>query len=196
MLANLLLKEPKTNLTLISGKSKKFPEVFVGTNCNSPIGKCFIAWTISDNSNVLICFLAFTENPNNLITSQSDLKKLLPDACFKEDHKEAVKLISKIFAKEDKTQIQLLIKGTEFQEKIWHALTEIGFGKVICYEELAERIGNKNSTRAVASAVARNNISYLIPCHRVIRKSGEINKYRWGLETKKKLLDWETKALQ
>lgn len=190
------MKELKPNLTLISGKSKKFPEAFVGTNCNTPVGKCFIAWAISDNSNVLICFLAFTENPNNLITAQSDLKRLLPDVCFKEDHKEAVKLISKIFDKEAKTQIQLLIKGTAFQEKIWHALTEIDFGKAICYEELAERIGSKNSTRAVASAVARNNISYLIPCHRVIRKSGEINKYRWGQEIKKKLLDWETKALQ
>ncbi len=168
----------------------------MGTNCNSPIGKCFIAWTISDNFNVLICFLAFTEDPTNLIAANSALKKLLPDACFKENHEEAVKLITKIFAKEDKTQIQLLIKGTEFQEKIWHALTEIGFGKSICYEELAERIGNMNSTRAVASAVARNNISYLIPCHRVIRKSGEINKYRWGQEIKKKLLAWETKALQ
>jgi len=196
MLAKLSLKEPKTNLTLISGKNKNFSEVFVGTNCNSPVGKCFIAWAISDNSNILICFLAFTENSSNLITAQSDLKKLLPDACFKENHEEAVKLISKIFAKEDKTQIQLLIKGTEFQEKIWYALTEIDFGKAICYEELAERIGNKNSTRAVASAVARNNISYLIPCHRVIRKSGKINKYRWGQEIKKKLLDWETKAVQ
>lgn len=181
---------------LISGKSKNFPEVFVGTNCNSPVGKCFIAWTISDNSRVLICFLAFTENSNNLITANSALKKLLPDACFKENHEEAVKLVSKIFAKEENPQVQLLIKGTEFQEKIWQALTEIDFGKAICYEELAERIGNKHSTRAVASAVARNNISYLIPCHRVIRKSGEINKYRWGLETKKKLLNWESREAQ
>lgn len=190
------MKESKTNLALISGKNKNFSEVFVSTNCNSPVGKCFIAWITPDASSILICFLAFTENPNNLITAQSDLRKLLPNACFKENHEEAVKLISKIFAKEEKPQIQLLIKGTEFQEKIWHALTEIDFGKTICYEELAECIGNKNSTRAVASAVARNNISYLIPCHRVIRKSGEINKYRWGQEIKKKLFDWETKAVQ
>ena len=111
---------------LISGKSKNFSEVFVGTNCNSPVGKCFIAWAISDNSRVLICFLAFTEDTTNLITANSALKKLLPDTCFKESNKEAVKLISKIFDKEDKTQIQLLIKGTEFQEikidKMWQLL--------------------------------------------------------------------------
>lgn len=105
MLANLSLKEREPNLVLISGKSKNFSEVFVGTNCNSPVGKCFIAWAISDNSRVLICFLAFTEDTTNLITANSALKKLLPDTCFKENNKEAVKLISKIFDKEDKTQI-------------------------------------------------------------------------------------------
>lgn len=190
------MKELKTNLRLILGNNKIFSEVFVGTNCNTPVGKAFIAWITSDASSVLICFLAFTAAPNSLITAQSDLKKLLPYACFKENNKEAAKLISKIFNEEDKTKIQLLVKGTEFQRQTWHALTEINFGKVICYEELAERLGNKNSIRAVASAVARNNISYLIPCHRVIRKSGKINGYRWGQEIKKKLLDWESKIIQ
>lgn len=105
-------------------------------------------------------------------------------------------MISEIFESTKETnskQIHLLIKGSKFQEKIWRALTQINFGTVIYYEDLAKLIGGKNFTRAAASAVAKNNISYLIPCHRVVSKSGAI-KYRWGSDFKKKLLDWETQA--
>lgn len=82
----------------------------MSANCNKPLGKCFIAWTTSDTASVLIYFLAFTEDPTNLIAVNSALKQASGRSCFKENNKEAVKLISKILDKEDKTQVQLLIK--------------------------------------------------------------------------------------
>jgi AraC family transcriptional regulator of adaptative response/methylated-DNA-[protein]-cysteine methyltransferase len=81
----------------------------------------------------------------------------------------------------------LIVSGTDFQIKVWNELLNIQSGNPISYESLASTLGGSNC----ASAVARNNISYLIPCHRVIRKSGEINKYRWGAEYKKRLLTYE-----
>ena len=182
---------------LISGKGNdKVLNPFIGL-APSPVGNCFIAWDIGVYGNdQLICFLAFIEDTKGLMTAKTDLARLLPDCSFREDNKEAKNLIARIFDKQDKSQIKLLIKGTEFQEKVWKALTQIDFGATISYQELAELIGSKNSTRAVASAVAKNNISYLIPCHRIIRKSGDINKYRWGVLCKKKLIDWESEVLK
>jgi AraC family transcriptional regulator of adaptative response/methylated-DNA-[protein]-cysteine methyltransferase len=200
MLTKLSSKELKPNLTFISGKDNdNFSTIFIGT-APSPVGDCFIAWHTDgyNNNDQLICFLAFIEDAKQkqLITAKTDLARLLPACSFQENDKEAKNLISKIFDKPENGQIKLLVKGTEFQEKVWKALAQIDFGAIISYQELAELIGSKNSTRAVASAVAKNNISYLIPCHRIIRKSGYINKYRWGVLCKKKLIDWESEVLK
>ena len=72
--------------------------------------------------------------------------------------------------------------------KVWEALLTIPSGEVCSYQQLAESMGSPSSTRAVASAIARNNIAYLIPCHRVIRGTGEFSQYRWGAERKQAML--------
>ncbi len=88
--------------------------------------------------------------------------------------------------------LRLLLAGTNFQIKVWDALLRIPPGSVCTYEDIALRIGQPSAARAVGGAVGSNAIAYLIPCHRVIRKSGVIRDYRWGSTRKKALLTWES----
>ncbi|MES2985843.1 MAG: methylated-DNA--[protein]-cysteine S-methyltransferase [Patescibacteria group bacterium] len=81
--------------------------------------------------------------------------------------------------------------GTPFQKKVWNALLKIKKGEVKTYAQVAEMIGMPTAVRAVASAIAKNNIAILIPCHRVVRSDGTLGEYRWGKELKKKLLQSE-----
>jgi AraC family transcriptional regulator of adaptative response/methylated-DNA-[protein]-cysteine methyltransferase len=87
---------------------------------------------------------------------------------------------------------RLFIRGTNFQIKVWEALLQIPEGMVLAYEDIAAKIGSPKAVRAVGSAVARNPISYLIPCHRVIRKIGDFGNYQGGPARKKVLLAWES----
>ena len=87
--------------------------------------------------------------------------------------------------------LHLVLKGTNFQIKVWEALLDIPTGYMLSYLDIADRIGNPRAVRAVAGAVANNPISYVIPCHRVIRNMGVIHQYRWGAARKKAILGWE-----
>lgn len=88
-------------------------------------------------------------------------------------------------------KVNLLLRGTNFQIKVWEALVRVPEGTLIAYSELASRMGIPSSTRAVASAVGANPIAYLIPCHRVLRASGELGGYRWGADRKAVMLERE-----
>ena len=85
----------------------------------------------------------------------------------------------------------LVIQGTEFQKKVWQALCTIPVGAAASYQSLAIQLGFPRAARAVANAVAQNFIAWLIPCHRVVRKDGEIGGYRWGVQNKIALLKRE-----
>jgi AraC family transcriptional regulator, regulatory protein of adaptative response / methylated-DNA-[protein]-cysteine methyltransferase len=87
---------------------------------------------------------------------------------------------------------QLLLKGTNFQVKVWSALLRVPPGRVVSYLDLAGAIGQPGATRAVAGALARNPIGYLVPCHRVIRATGALGDYRWGRTRRRALLAWES----
>jgi AraC family transcriptional regulator, regulatory protein of adaptative response / methylated-DNA-[protein]-cysteine methyltransferase len=84
--------------------------------------------------------------------------------------------------------LPLLLKGTNFQLKVWEALLRIPFGNLVSYQAIAAAIGQPRAVRAVGAAVGRNNISWLIPCHRVILGTGVIHNYRWGVPHKRRLL--------
>lgn len=83
------------------------------------------------------------------------------------------------------------MRGTAFQERVWQALREIPAGETASYTQIAERIGSPKSVRAVALACGANKIAVAIPCHRVVRQSGELSGYRWGVDRKRALLDRE-----
>jgi AraC family transcriptional regulator of adaptative response/methylated-DNA-[protein]-cysteine methyltransferase len=88
-------------------------------------------------------------------------------------------------------EIRLLAGGTNFQVRVWDALLRIPPGEVTTYGEIARRIGRPSAARAAGSAIASNSIAYLIPCHRVIRRTGNLGGYRWGSDRKRALLAWE-----
>lgn len=87
--------------------------------------------------------------------------------------------------------LALLVKGTNFQLKVWEALLRIPLGAVATYEDVAAAAGSPRAVRAVGSAVGQNPVSYLIPCHRVIRKTGAFGNYGGGIARKRAMLAWE-----
>lgn len=122
--------------------------------------------------------------------------KLVKDA---ENHNDETVLISVIkrqldeyFCGERKTfDIKINPKGTEFQKKVWNELQKIPYGVTKSYSEIADAMGNKNAQRAVGSACNKNHIMIIIPCHRVISKTGKSGGFAYGSSIKQKLLDIE-----
>jgi AraC family transcriptional regulator of adaptative response/methylated-DNA-[protein]-cysteine methyltransferase len=86
---------------------------------------------------------------------------------------------------------KFILEGTDFQISVWKALLRIPLGKCVSYSYVAAMINRPCAVRAVASAIAKNPIAVLVPCHRVIKSSGDIGEYRWGRARKKAILDWE-----
>ncbi len=89
-------------------------------------------------------------------------------------------------------EARLHMIGAPFQIKVWEALVTIPSGHVTTYSELAHAVGSPRAVRAVGTAVGRNPVSWLIPCHRALRKSGGLGGYHWGLPVKRALLAWES----
>ncbi len=83
------------------------------------------------------------------------------------------------------------LQATAFQMRVWDILRKIPYGETVSYQQVAEKLGNKNAVRAVATACASNRVALVIPCHRVVRSSGELSGYRWGISRKKQLLEQE-----
>jgi AraC family transcriptional regulator of adaptative response/methylated-DNA-[protein]-cysteine methyltransferase len=90
--------------------------------------------------------------------------------------------------------LPLDVRGTAFQERVWQALREIPPGATVSYAQVAARIGAPKAVRAVAQACGANRLAVAIPCHRVVRRDGDLSGYRWGVERKRELLARETGA--
>lgn len=84
--------------------------------------------------------------------------------------------------------------GTKFQQQVWQALMTIPFGETRSYQQIADSINNPKAVRAVGTAIGKNPVSIIIPCHRVVRATGDIGDYYWGSERKRKILEWERNA--
>lgn len=154
----------------------------------TPFGNCLLALT--DRG---ICNLSFIMD-NNTEFAVEGLKRKWRNAILIEDPESAAETVSRIFApgdRENQKPLHLLLKGTNFQIKVWEALMRIPPGYILSYEDVAAMIGKPGAVRAVANAVANNPVSYIIPCHRVIRKMGIIHQYQWGSARKKAILGWE-----
>jgi AraC family transcriptional regulator of adaptative response/methylated-DNA-[protein]-cysteine methyltransferase len=150
----------------------------------TPFGECLLALT--DRG---ICGLAFVEDRDE---SMRDLRRNWTAATFLEDRAKTRDVAERIFAPgAAPAACTLVVGGTNFQVKVWEALLRIPRGALASYEEVARRVGRPGAARAVGHAVGRNPIAYLIPCHRVITKSGRITGYRWGTVRKKALIGWE-----
>lgn len=119
----------------------------------------------------------------------SDLCSRWPKAKFTQDGASINHLVNPLIARKGSTKA--LVSGGPFQIKVWEALISIPEGHVTTYSDLAHLIGSPKSSRAVGTAVGRNPLSLIIPCHRVIRKDGHLGGYHWGLPIKKTILALE-----
>ncbi len=158
----------------------------------TPFGEALIA--ITDRG---ICHLAFIQEGRD--EALQTLQTSWPKAQLVEDGSQTQPLIDRIFAPKDgrqQTPLRLDIRGTNFQVKVWQALINIPPGAVASYDTVAAMIGQPKASRAVGTANKHNPIGFLIPCHRVIRKVGDVGGYRWGTSRKKALLGWEAAQLQ
>ncbi len=158
----------------------------------SPFGKCLIATTERGICNLSFVDISEGKAIDNLVAGW-------PRAEMIEDYKTTAPLVTRIFTRLNPglrtgTPLKLHLRGTNFQIKVWEALLSIPTGAVTTYEHLAQQIGNPKAVRAVGSAVGHNPIAYLIPCHRVIRKSGDFGNYLYGSARKKVILAREIGA--
>ncbi len=139
-----------------------------------------------------ICSLQFWEGTRD--AAQNWLALLWPKATLVEDFTVTQRLCDRIFnpvATQPAKPLTLLIKGTNFQLQVWRALLQIPPGGLTTYQTVAQLIDRPKAVRAVGTAIGKNPIGYLIPCHRVIRASGELGGYRWGGDRKSAILAWE-----
>ncbi|MEO1637883.1 MAG: bifunctional helix-turn-helix domain-containing protein/methylated-DNA--[protein]-cysteine S-methyltransferase [Pseudomonadota bacterium] len=150
----------------------------------SPFGPALIMGT--DRG---ICGLAFAAETGTE-PAMADMKSRWPKATFVEDVMHLRPWASAALGMTGETQLHMI--GAPFQLKVWEALMNIPSGHVTTYSEIAQAIGKPRAVRAVGTAVGRNPVSWLIPCHRALRKSGGLGGYHWGLPVKRALLAWES----
>ena len=170
---------------------------------DSPFGECVLA--ITDRG---ICGLAFVVNGDRS-AALAEVEGHWPGATFVRDQQATEPTARRVFAAwggapwqpgtdstatsdVTPTPLSVLVRGTNFQVRVWEALLRIPAGTVATYEDIAAAAGRSGATRAVGTAIGRNPVAYLIPCHRVIRKTGAFGGYHWGAARKAAILLRET----
>ncbi len=135
-----------------------------------------------------LCGLAFTDETGRE-AAFADLAGRWPAARYAEDAAALAPWVEAAFAGRGEARFQMI--GAPFQIKVWEALLRSPSGRVTTYSDLAQAVGHPGAVRAVGTAVGRNPLSFLIPCHRALRKSGALGGYHWGLPRKRAMLAWE-----
>lgn len=158
---------------------------FAFADCD--LGKLLVARTAKG-----VCAVSFGDDEKSLA---ANLQNEFPKAEIRqtdENLKDFIKAILANLRGTNKTlDLPLDLQATAFQMRVWEALRRIPFGETVSYSDIAEKLGNKNAVRAVATACASNRVALVIPCHRVIGKNGDLSGYRWGVERKKAILEKE-----
>ena len=158
----------------------------------SPFGECLLATTARG-----VCGFFFVKNRDRK-DPLSELRYFWKNADLVEDPRASQELVERIFNPsfaDISTPLHLILAGTNFQIKVWEALIKIPFGAAVSYEDIAVRVGIPGATRAVGSAVGKNPVSFIIPCHRVIRKTADFGNYGGGTARKKAIIGWEAAHL-
>jgi AraC family transcriptional regulator, regulatory protein of adaptative response / methylated-DNA-[protein]-cysteine methyltransferase len=159
----------------------------------TPFGECLLAHTgrgITD--------LHFVEAPDRS-TLLHQLHTDRPNAHWQEAPESTLPLVQHLFGPataRPEQPLTLLLRGTNFQVKVWEALLRIPFGRTVSYDDVARHIGQPTAARAVGTAIGSNRLAYVIPCHRVLQKVGGLGGYRWGTARKQALLGWEAARSQ
>ncbi|MBN6350592.1 bifunctional DNA-binding transcriptional regulator/O6-methylguanine-DNA methyltransferase Ada [Providencia alcalifaciens] len=160
-----------------------------GSKIYFALAACSLGTVLVAQSPIGVCAILLGDDPEQLLR---DLQDKFPKADLIGDDDKFEKVIAKVLgfieAPEIGFDLPLDIRGTAFQQRVWHALRDIPAGKTVSYSEIAEKIGQPKAVRAVASACAANILAVAIPCHRVVRNNGDLSGYRWGIDRKQALL--------
>ncbi len=171
---------------LSPGEFKKGTFVITYGIHKSPFGWCTIG--VTPRGIIHLAFLK-SDRTKEAVTS---IHSKWPKAILVRDDKATKKYIDIIFKhKNPKRPLHLLLRGTNFQIKVWQALLALPSGTTASYGAIAKKVGAGKASRAVGSACGKNSIGFLIPCHRVLTSEGGIGGYRWGTDRKEAILAWE-----
>ena len=172
---------PKT----YANKGKNMKINYTITDCD--LGKLLVARTEKG-----VCAVTFGDDENIL---SENLSKEYKNAEIRRDETNLKDFVEAILANLKGTNksldLPLDLQATAFQMRVWETLRKIPYGETVSYQEVAEKLGNAKAVRAVATACASNRVALVIPCHRVVRRNGDLSGYRWGVERKKKILENE-----
>ncbi|MCA0431652.1 MAG: bifunctional helix-turn-helix domain-containing protein/methylated-DNA--[protein]-cysteine S-methyltransferase [Proteobacteria bacterium] len=141
-----------------------------------------------------LCGLGFADSGGEA-AALTDMRSRWPNAQYKEDSALTAPYAAQIFAAERwkaNAPLRITFIGTDFEIRVWETLLKIPLGKATTYGDIAQAIGKPKAARAVGAAVGKNPISFVVPCHRVLGKSGDMTGYHWGLTRKRAILGWET----
>jgi AraC family transcriptional regulator of adaptative response/methylated-DNA-[protein]-cysteine methyltransferase len=156
----------------------------------TPFGRCVIG-----ESPRGICHLAFVDSDDDEAVV-AEVQAAWPAAQLARDDRAAKQIAARIFEQSSDSKsrppLRAFVRGTAFQLRVWRALLSVRPGTLTSYGRLAAAIGAPTAARAVGTAVGRNSLAYLIPCHRVIRETGVVGEYRWNAVRKRAMLAWET----
>ena len=143
-----------------------------------------------------LCGLAFADDGDEQ-AALADMTRRWPDAIYTENKEATAPYAARAFDqklwKADQP-LRVVLIGTDFEVRVWEGLLTIPLGKLNTYSGLASQVGKPKASRAVGAAVGKNPISFVVPCHRVIGKSGALTGYHWGLTRKRAMLGWEAAA--
>ncbi|HEY0459149.1 MAG TPA: bifunctional DNA-binding transcriptional regulator/O6-methylguanine-DNA methyltransferase Ada [Pyrinomonadaceae bacterium] len=174
---------PKT----YAARGKNMTINYTITDCD--LGKLLVARTLKG-----VCAVAFGDDANTL---RENLFGEYKNARITEDNANLKEFVEAILSNLEGTRktldLPLDLQATAFQMRVWNELRKIPYGETVSYTDVAEKLGNKNAVRAVATACASNRVALVVPCHRVVGKSGALSGYRWGVERKKAILERESK---
>ncbi|MGG4605010.1 methylated-DNA--[protein]-cysteine S-methyltransferase [Paenalcaligenes sp. Me131] len=180
---------------LLGMPAKNYKTGGAGSDIRFALGQCSLGAIAVAQSQHGVCAILLDDDPQTVL---QQLQDLFPNAQLIGDDPDFDALVAHVVGAIEQPNIgihlPLDIQGTAFQERVWQALREIPPGRTISYSELAQRIGSPKAVRAVANACGANKLAFAIPCHRVVRSSGELGGYRWGLARKQQLLQREQSA--
>jgi AraC family transcriptional regulator of adaptative response/methylated-DNA-[protein]-cysteine methyltransferase len=138
--------------------------------------------------------LAFADDGNEK-EALADMTRRWPNAVYVEDHEATFPYVGRVFDRSNwlaDRPLKVVLIGTDFQVRVWQSLLKIPYGKAVTYSHVARDIGQPKASRAVGAAIGANPISFVVPCHRAVGKSGALTGYHWGLTRKRAMLGWET----
>ncbi|WP_422372260.1 methylated-DNA--[protein]-cysteine S-methyltransferase [Hoeflea sp.] len=145
-----------------------------------------------------LCGLAFAD-PGEEAAALQDMARRWPGARLVADQEATAGYVGRVFSPENwraDQPLRIVMIGTDFQVRVWEALLRIPLGQASTYSDVARAIGKPSASRAVGAAVGRNPISFVVPCHRALGKSGQLTGYHWGITRKRAMLGWESGCVQ